>query len=52
MGFVVQGMGVRMLKGKQSPFLRMRRELAPRPEPTGTFIPSWLGAWLRGRPRA
>jgi GNAT superfamily N-acetyltransferase len=49
MGFVVQGMGIRMLKGKESAFIRMTRELAPKPEPTGTFVPSWLAAWLRGR---
>jgi GNAT superfamily N-acetyltransferase len=49
MGFEVRGMGVRVLKGKQSAFIRMARELAPRPEPTGTFVPSWLDAWLRGR---
>ncbi len=49
MGFAVQGMGVRMLKGRESPFLRMTRELAPAPEPTGTFVPSWLARWTRGR---
>jgi ribosomal protein S18 acetylase RimI-like enzyme len=48
MGFEVQGMGKRLLKGRESVFLRMTRELAPRPEPTGTFIPSWLSAWLKG----
>jgi ribosomal protein S18 acetylase RimI-like enzyme len=49
MGFVVQGMGVRILKGRESPFIRMTRELAPAPEPTGTFVPSWLARWRRGR---
>jgi ribosomal protein S18 acetylase RimI-like enzyme len=49
MGFEVRGMGIRTLKGKESAFIRMTRELAPRPEPTGTFVPSWLSAWLRGR---
>jgi RimJ/RimL family protein N-acetyltransferase len=49
MGFVVQGMGVRTLEGKQSVFIRMTRELAPKPEPTGTFVPSWLAKWTRGR---
>jgi GNAT superfamily N-acetyltransferase len=47
MGFAVQGMGIRTLKGKESAFIRMTRELAPRPEATGTFVPSWLAAWLR-----
>jgi hypothetical protein len=27
----------------------MTRELAPAPEPTGTFVPSWLARWRRGR---
>lgn len=49
MGFEVRGMGKRTLKGKESVFIRMSRELAPRPEPTGTFVPSWLSAWLSGR---
>ena len=49
MGFAVHGMGKRMLKGKENVFIRMTRELAPRPEPTGTFVPSWLSAWLKGR---
>ena len=49
MQFEVLGIGKRMLKGKESVFIRMTRELAPRPEPTGTFVPSWLSAWLRGR---
>ncbi len=49
MDFQVRGIGKRTLKGKESVFIRMTRELAPRPEPTGTFVPSWLAAWLRGR---
>lgn len=49
MGFEVRGMGKRTLRGKESVFIRMTRELAPRPEPTGTFVPSWLAAWLAGR---
>jgi GNAT superfamily N-acetyltransferase len=49
MGFEVRGMGKRLLKGKESVFIRMTRELEARPEPTGTFVPSWLSAWLRGR---
>jgi ribosomal protein S18 acetylase RimI-like enzyme len=48
MGFEVRGMGKRTLKGKESVFIRMTRELAPRAEPTGTFVPSWLSAWLSG----
>lgn len=48
MGFVVQGMGKRVLKGHESVFIRMTAELAPRPEPTGTFVPSWLPRWLGG----
>jgi hypothetical protein len=48
MGFAVK-MGVRMLKGRQSPFLRMTRTLETAPEPTGTFVPSWLARWTRGR---
>ena len=49
MGFVVQGMGKRILKGRESPFIRMTRALAERPEPTGTFVPTWLAAWWRAR---
>lgn len=51
MGFVVQGMGKRVLKGRESVFLRMALDLAPRPEPVGTFIPSWLPRWMGGRER-
>ncbi len=46
MGFEVRGMGKRLLKGKECVFLRMTRELEERPRPTGTFVPSWLAAWL------
>jgi ribosomal protein S18 acetylase RimI-like enzyme len=49
MGFEVQGMGKRILKGRESVFLRMTREIVRRPEPVGTFIPSWLSAWLKGK---
>jgi ribosomal protein S18 acetylase RimI-like enzyme len=49
MGFAVQGMGVRILKGRESPFLRMKRTLEAAPEPTGTFVPSWLARWAKGR---
>jgi len=49
MGFEVRGMGKRTLKGAESVFISMTRELQARPEPTGTFVPSWLSAWLRGR---
>ena len=49
MGFEVQGMGKRHLKGRESVFLRMTREIAPRPEPVGTFVPSWLSAWRASR---
>ncbi len=49
MGFEVRGMGKRTLKGVESVFISMTRELRERPEPTGTFVPSWLSAWLRGR---
>lgn len=44
-GFAVEGMGKRTVKGKESVFIRMTHTLAPRPEPTGTFIPAWLAAW-------
>ncbi len=49
MGFDVQGMGKRMLKGREDVFLRMRRDLGPRAEAHGTFVPSWLAAWRRRR---
>ena len=49
MEFEVRGLGKRTLKGKESVFIRMTRELGPRPEPTGTFVPSWLSAWLKRR---
>jgi ribosomal protein S18 acetylase RimI-like enzyme len=47
MGFQVRGMGKRILAGRESPFIRMTRELAASPEPTGTFVPSWLATWWR-----
>ena len=49
MGFEVRGMGKRVLGGREHPFIRMTRELAQRPEPTGTFVPSWLATWWRNR---
>ncbi len=49
MGFEVQGMGKRVLKGRENVFLRMRRDLRPRGEPQGTAVPSWLAAWRRRR---
>jgi ribosomal protein S18 acetylase RimI-like enzyme len=47
MGFEERGMGKQRIKGRESVFIRMTRELSPSPEPTGTFVPSWLAAWLR-----
>ena len=49
MGFEVRGLGKRILKGKETPFLRMTRDLSPKPAPTGTFVPSWLATWWRSR---
>ncbi len=49
MGFEVQGMGKRWLKGRETVYIRMTRTLEPAPEPTGTFIQSWLAAFRRGR---
>jgi hypothetical protein len=51
MGFEVRGMGKQVLKGRESVFIRMTRELSPAPEPTGTFVKSWLAAWRRARGR-
>jgi ribosomal protein S18 acetylase RimI-like enzyme len=51
MGFEVKGMGKQHLKSRENVYLRLTRELAPAPEPTGTFVKSWLAAWLRGRER-
>ncbi len=48
MGFEVKGMGKQQVKGRENVFIRMTRELAAAPEPTGTFVKSWLAAW-RGR---
>jgi RimJ/RimL family protein N-acetyltransferase len=49
MGFEVRGMGKQLLRHRENVFLRMTKELSPAPEPTGTFIQSWLAAWRRGR---
>jgi ribosomal protein S18 acetylase RimI-like enzyme len=49
MGFEERGMGKQMRKGQERVFLRMTRDLEPEPEPTGTFIQSWLAVWRRGR---
>ncbi len=49
MGFEERGMGKQMRKGRERVFLRMTRELEPRPEPSGTFVQSWLAAWRRAR---
>lgn len=49
MGFEVKGMGKQQLETRENVYLRMTRELSPAPEPTGTFIQSWLAAWRRGR---
>lgn len=49
MGFEVKGMGKQLLKRRENVYLRMTRELGPAPEPTGTFVKSWLAAWRRGR---
>jgi ribosomal protein S18 acetylase RimI-like enzyme len=49
MGFEVRGMGKQRLKRREHVFLRMTRDLAPAPEPTGTFVQSWLAAWRKGR---
>ncbi|HUL60794.1 MAG TPA: GNAT family N-acetyltransferase [Anaeromyxobacteraceae bacterium] len=47
MGFELQGMGKQLRAKRQNVFLRMRRDLAPAGEWTGTFVPSWLAAWRR-----
>ncbi len=49
MGFEVKGMGKQQLKGRENVFIRMTRGLEPRPEPTGTFVQSWLAAFRRAR---
>ncbi len=51
MGFQVRGMGKQRLKGREFPFLRMTREVEEKPEPTGTFVQSWLAAWRKNRER-
>jgi ribosomal protein S18 acetylase RimI-like enzyme len=47
MGFEVRGMGKQQLARRENVFLRMTRALAPEPEPTGTFVKSWVEAWRR-----
>jgi ribosomal protein S18 acetylase RimI-like enzyme len=49
MGFAVKGMGKQQLGGRESVFIRMTRALEPAPEPTGTFVQSWLAAFRRAR---
>lgn len=49
MGFEVKGMGKRKLKGRENVFIRMTRKLGKAPEPTGTFVQSWLAAFRRAR---
>ena len=49
MGFEVKGMGTRRQKGRENVFIRMTRALSPEPEPTGTFVQSWLAAFRRSR---
>ena len=49
MGFQERGIGKQLRRGRERVFLRMTRELEEAPEPSGTFVPSWLGAWWRGR---
>jgi ribosomal protein S18 acetylase RimI-like enzyme len=51
MGFEVRGMGKQILRRKQNVYLRMTRVLDERPEPSGTFVQSWLAAWRRARGR-
>jgi ribosomal protein S18 acetylase RimI-like enzyme len=51
MGFEVRGMGKQLLKRRENVFLRMTRALQAEPEPTGTFVKSWLAAWRRARGR-
>lgn len=52
MGFEVAGMGKQVRATGEFPFLRMERRLDDAPEPTGTFVQSWLAAWRRARGRA
>ena len=49
MGFEVRGMGKQQLRTRENVFLRITREIGERPEPTGTFVQSWLAAFRRGR---
>jgi ribosomal protein S18 acetylase RimI-like enzyme len=51
MGFEIRGMGKQILKHRENVYLRMARELSREPEPTGTFVKSWLAAWRRARGR-
>ena len=51
MGFEVRGMGKQVLKRRENVYLRMSRVLAEEPEPSGTFVKSWLAAWRRARGR-
>lgn len=48
MGFEIRGMGKQKLKTRENVFLRMERVLEAKPEPTGTFVQSWLAAFRRG----
>jgi ribosomal protein S18 acetylase RimI-like enzyme len=49
MGFMERGMGKQLRKGHERVFLRLTRDIEPRPEPAGTFIQSWFSAWRRAR---
>ncbi len=49
MGFEVRGMGRQILQRRETVYLRMSRKLEARPEPSGTFVQSWLSAWRRAR---
>jgi hypothetical protein len=49
MGFRERGMGKQMRKGRERVFLRMTRQLELAPEPSGTFIKSWLAARRKAR---
>ncbi len=51
MGFEIRGLGKQFRKGRETVFIRMAREIAAAPEPTGTFVQSWLAAWRRSRDR-
>jgi len=49
MGFEERGMGKQRIRHREHVFLRMTRELGEAPEPTGTFVQSWLAAWRKER---